>query len=580
MKVSLVRILLLLVPALCVSVPAVAGVRADSVYRCIDDAIDSADVYFQAREGRIKALKERLGRRPAPAVRYEAEFKLWEEYRPLSNDSAIVYIEMAARTAAAMGDMAAAAKCKAIEAYQCSSSGMYMEAHDLLSSIDRQGLSGDALVHYYRSRAHLYGELGWYSAVPRLKRRYAAMQQLYIDSLLSVTDESHPLYLQYMEKRMYDAGDYYGALRYNDKWMRMSGHVPTEYAIIAYYRYLDYKMLGNEAEWTYWVAMSALADIRNGTTDQASMWELANHLYTVGDDKRAYEYIDFVCGCIEKFHTSMRSMQVLPVLSTISSKYQQGMASTNHTLWILVTVVSLFAMFILALLFYVNRQRKRLAQARNELSVKNEQLTALNADMKQAMDSLDKSNRQLTATGGRLNEAVAGLDESNRVKEKYIGLFLRQCSSYIDRMEAMRREQLALIKGKRYAELYDMVKKHDFRDKEQEELFEIFDSTFIRLFPTFVDEFNQLLRPDSRIVLPDQSKLTTGVRIFALIRLGIDDSSKIAEFLHYSVNTIYNYRAKIKNGAAVNRDDFEDLVKAIGSPKSVGGDKAGSACGA
>ena len=125
-----------------------------------------------------------------------------------------------------------------------------------------------------------------------------------------------------------------------------------------------------------------------------------------------------------------------------------------------------------------------------------------------------------------------------------------------------------------------MVKKHDFRDKEQEELFEIFDSTFIRLFPTFVDEFNQLLRPDSRIVLPDQSKLTTGVRIFALIRLGIDDSSKIAEFLHYSVNTIYNYRAKIKNGAAVNRDDFEDLVKAIGSPKSVGGDKAGSACGA
>ena len=136
-------------------------------------------------------------------------------------------------------------------------------------------------------------------------------------------------------------------------------------------------------------------------------------------------------------------------------------------------------------------------------------------------------------------------------------------------MDAMRRDVFTMLKAKRYAELYDMVKNHDFRDKEQEELFEIFDSTFIRLFPTFVDEFNQLLKPDSRISLPDQSKLTTGIRIFALIRLGIDDSSKIAEFLHYSVNTIYNYRAKIKNGAAVNREEFEDLVKAIGLPKGV-----------
>ena len=230
----------------------------------------------------------------------------------------------------------------------------------------------------------------------------------------------------------------------------------------------------------------------------------------------------------------------------------------------------LFVLLVLASLFYVNRQRKRLARVRDELSEKNGQLTRLNDEMKQTLANLDESNRRLTQTGNLLNNAVTGLDESNRVKEKYIGLFLRQCSTYIDRMENMRREQLSMIKGKRYAELYDMVKTHDFRNREQEELFQIFDSTFIRLFPTFVDDFNMLLRPENRIVLSDQSKLTTGIRIFALIRLGIDDSSKIAEFLHYSVNTIYNYRAKIKNGAVVNRDEFEDLVKSIGLPKRVG----------
>ena len=351
--------------------------------------------------------------------------------------------------------------------------------------------------------------------------------------------------------------------------MRLRGHVPTEFAVIAFYRYLDYKMLGNEAEWTYWLAMSALANIRNGTTDQASMWELAQHMYTTGDYERANRYIDFAGACVRKFHTALRSYQVLPVLSVISKKYQADMASTNRMLYVALVAASVFALTVLCFAAYLVRQRRRLAAAQASLREGNERLTKLNGEMQKALHDLDLSNRRLTATGEQLNAAVAGLDESNRVKEKYIGLFLRQCSSYIERMDHMRRDVLAMVKAKRYGELYDMTKSHGFRDKEQEELFEIFDSTFIRLFPTFVDEFNQLLRPDFRMALPDQSKLNTGVRIFALIRLGIDDSSKIAEFLHYSVNTIYNYRARIKNGAAVSRDEFEDMVRSIGLPRRV-----------
>ena len=311
----------------------------------------------------------------------------------------------------------------------------------------------------------------------------------------------------------------------------------------------------------------ALNDVRNAVMDQGALWELANAMYIKGDLRRSYRYINFASDCAARFGTRLRYLQITPVIANVDKMWQMRGRRENAWLKTVIAVSAGFLVIVLSLLFYLMRQRRRLTQTKSELSRKNEQLLTLNSEMKQTLTDLDTANRRLVAAGDRLNEAVANLDESNRVKEKYIGLFLRQCSSYIDRMDSMRREQLALIKGKRYAELYDMVKTHDFRDKDQEELFEIFDSTFIRLFPTFVDEFNQLLRPESRIVLPDQSKLTTGVRIFALIRLGIDDSSKIAEFLHYSVNTIYNYRAKIKNGAAVGRDEFEDLVKAIGSPK-------------
>ena len=72
------------------------------------------------------------------------------------------------------------------------------------------------------------------------------------------------------------------------------------------------------------------------------------------------------------------------------------------------------------------------------------------------------------------------------------------------------------------------------------------------------------LRPEAQLSVEKDGQLSTSIRIFALIRLGINDSSKIAEFLHYSVNTIYNYRARVKKGAKGDKDDFEEKVKMIG----------------
>ena len=156
------------------------------------------------------------------------------------------------------------------------------------------------------------------------------------------------------------------------------------------------------------------------------------------------------------------------------------------------------------------------------------------------------------------------MGESNRVKDEYVGRFIHLCSFYIDRLDEMRKQVNKMVKGKDLNALHRFTSDSELRDKNLTELYEMFDSTFLHLFPNFVDDFNALLRPECRITLPEPGVLNTDVRIFALIRLGIEDSSRIAEFLHYSVNTIYNYRAKIKNGALGDRDTFEATVKAIG----------------
>ena len=171
------------------------------------------------------------------------------------------------------------------------------------------------------------------------------------------------------------------------------------------------------------------------------------------------------------------------------------------------------------------------------------------------------ANERLNEMNHSLNEMNQSLNESNKMKEVYIGRFLRLCAIYVDKIETMRKRVVKLVKAR---ELNKLLEQMQAGEAYMGELYEYFDSAFLKLFPDFVEEFNALLKPKERIVLEDDSRLSTTLRIFALIRLGIEDSSKIAEFLHYSVNTIYNYRAKIKNSAICDREEFEQRVKQIG----------------
>ena len=185
--------------------------------------------------------------------------------------------------------------------------------------------------------------------------------------------------------------------------------------------------------------------------------------------------------------------------------------------------------------------------------------------MKQSNEQLSVLNRQLSSLNDRLRESNLKLSDANRVKEEYVGRFMRMCSIYVDRLDGMRKRVNRLVKAGRYDELKELTRSMEPKEQELDELYVNFDTAFLHLFPNFVDCFNELLCPEEQVQLTGKERLNTTVRICALIRLGIDDSSKIAKFLHYSANTIYNYRARVKNGARVDRDTFEERVKAIGT---------------
>ena len=368
------------------------------------------------------------------------------------------------------------------------------------------------------------------------------------------------------------------AMSINDEWMKTVEPGSHPYALVALYRYIEYKLQRDTIQMLYWLTESVLADIRNAAMDQGSMWELANELMLSGDVDRASRYISYTSDCANRYgsrqrnwpsryisYTSdcanrygsrQRNWQIAPLLTHIANEYKSQSERTTSQLWGALAVISILALLLLGALFFVHSRNTQLHVARNDLKTSNDELASANSLLASQKDELAALNGQLSMVNNQLTE-------SNRVKEEYIGRFMSLCAQYIDKLDNYRKMVNKKMKNKELDELFQISKSTELKEKELEELYENFDTVFLHLFPNFVDDFNALLQPEMQIHPKEENRLTTDIRIFALIRLGFEDSSKIAEFLHYSVNTIYNYRARIKNGALGNREQFENKVKTL-----------------
>ena len=531
----------------------------DSILQCIDEAISVSDQYVQKKKERIAYLKSRADQAETLSAKYELTYQLYAEYLPFVNDSAIYYLERCSDIALQMGDDSKAGGCLSLTALCCSNAGMYVESEAILKTINPEKLHGIDLGLYYYASGHISGELAYYGKFENMRRQYAETSTNYFLLAQKYLPVGHKYYNQCREMLAQGRKDFRQALAINNEWLHNVKPGSAEYALISFYRYLDYKALGDSIQMMYSLGESVLADIRNAVMDQGSMWEMANLLMANGDVDRSYRYICFTSDCADRFGSRQRLSYISPLLSRIAQVYKAKEERSNRSLRYTITAISILSLLLLIALVYVHRKRNQLAITRDHLALSNNKLQDTNAQLSSLNNQLSSLNSQLTTLNSQLSEA-------NRVKDEYVGRFLSLCSIYIDKLEDIRKKVIKRVKNRQYAELVELTRSVEFSNKESNELYANFDTAFLQLFPTFVDDFNALLKPQNRITQPDNNTLNTPIRIFALIRLGISDSSKIAEFLHYSVNTIYNYRANIKNGAVGDRTEFEDKVKKIGMP--------------
>ncbi len=545
------RITALLALIFCIGLSAQ---ETDSLVVVLEKDMANRETYVAAKEQRIKQLKQFLAEPGLPdAEAWNYNNRLAKEYIPYQLDAALASLGANIRLAGKMGSIPLLYEAKIQLADVMSSSGNYIEADDVLSQIDRRRLPENLLKKYYYAQMWLNYRLRFYSPLEETKKKYTQLYIAYADSLVTGLEATSELYLSVAETRFREQGAFAKAREANQQRLAMAKPGERNYSSIAFFLAQSYLAEKNTDQYKKYLTLSAVSDIRAAVKDNASLAALAIQLFKEGDIERAHNYINFAFEDASFYNSRLRHISISNVLPIINKAYETGIQQQKEKLQGYLIVISLLSVLLLFTVFYIVRQLKSLSRARKNLQAANDNLSELN-------NKLQAANTEL---GGLYSE----LSETNRVKEYYIGNLLNLCSEYLDKLDTYRKTVKKMIVGKQVAELFERTKSSQLIDEELEIFYKNFDAIFLHIYPDFVEQLNSMLIPEERIVLKKGELLTTELRIFALIRLGISDSSKIAKLLRYSVNTIYNYRVKIKNKAAESREDFENRVMQIGSFK-------------
>jgi len=520
---------------------AIDRLAVDSVEKELQNTLARKLEFERIKLREIFQTKQRLHKNVDPENRYKLHSKLYEEFRTYQMDSAIYYVNLNLKIANDLQDKFKHNQSAIQLASLYSSAGRFIESNDILKGIPRNGLETELLADYYRTYSDFYSHYGQSTNYIE----YFTRSEIYRDSLLAVIPKNSVDYRLILATRNVFSNNQDKAEAELLQLLQEYKEPQHERAVIAYLLGIVHKSKSDREKQIYYFTMSAITDIKNSVKDNASLQSLALVYFEKNDIDKAYIYIqealDDALFCNVRYRT-IENSSFYPI---INSAFQEKEQARKKQLTGFLYTISIMSFLLLLVLIIVYLQMKHIKKARKHVSDVNQELQLLNAE-------LLKVNKDL--------------QETNLIKEEYMAQFFELCSSYIDKLDHNRKSMLKKLSNKQYDELNKELKSQDYIKTELDDLYHNFDVIFLSLYPTFILEFNKLLKPEEQITLKPDELLNSELRIFALIRLGISDSTKIACFLRYSLRTVYNYRVKVKNKVVGSKEDFDERIKEIGKP--------------
>lgn len=496
----------------------------------LNEAIKSADLYMEEKTRHLDSISSVLKKLPAGDLkkRWRLSQSLSEGYIGVRADSALYYSDLGIEIAKEAGLQTELYKSRIARINALSTAGIFIAALPEFEALDSVAKTREMKILYWRSGRRLFGYMSVYlEANQRFYDDYNARYMQYDDSLMQNLPEGDNMRSFYQAERFVSNGKYEDA---REILMKLVEKLPEEsnlYGMAAYQLGVVSQFQGNNHDYAAWLAKASISDIKGCVKDGIALPALAEWLYHRGELDIAFEYINFALEESTSGDVRMRTVAIAQLLPIIDDAYREKINASRDELmvyFILVTFLLIISIGLAILMFRMIRRGRQ-------------------------------SERKLARTA--------------EMQENYIGNFIGLSSTYATRLERLQKLVMRKLSSGQGDDLLKMIKSGRFGDDSyNDDFYKIFDSAFLDIYPDFIAGVNALLRPEERIVLDNPRELTPELRIYALVRLGVNESTRISQILNYSVSTIYSYRNRMRK-RALDRDKFEEEVMHIG--KSLGG---------
>jgi tetratricopeptide (TPR) repeat protein len=515
---------------------AFASPKTDSLLTELKRELTRKKIYDDQKEVHIKQLKVSLS--TVPSANYNLRYRLcsniYEEYKVYQFDSAYVYINKMQNISNILQDAPKQSDCKLKLGFILLSAGMFKEAFDCFNGIDVHLLNNDLKIQYYSLRARAHSDLADYDNNIYYSQYNNELSITYLDSTIALCKPNSYDYLMQQGNKQVRLGDLKKPSEYYTRLLNSYPLTTHQRAMVATGLSAFYKEPSQIGERTDLLIIGVINDIRSSTKETLASFELGDLLYRNGNIKDAYIFINQAMDDAEYYGARLRKIKIGAVLPVVAAEKLVLMEKEKNKFLVYLLSIAAVSILVLMIFFIIFNQLKRLKVKEKIIEEKNQQLESIN----------DK------------------LIEDTHIKEEYIGYFFNVISGYILKLEKLKRNIDRKLAAKKYEDIQLTVNEINIK-KERDLLFYTFDHIFLKIFPNFITVFNSLFRPEDQIWPKDHEVLNTDLRIFALIRMGINDNETIANILEYSVNTIYVYKMRIKARSILPGDQFDEKIMSI-----------------
>ncbi|MBK0378406.1 DUF6377 domain-containing protein [Mucilaginibacter segetis] len=516
--------------------PGFAAENTDSLLNELKMEIGRKNIYDNAKIERIKNLKQLYHNTPENNhdVQYNICLKLYDEYKSYQYDSAYVYVNKLKDISKAMNDKPKAYYSKIKLGFILLSSGMFKETFDCMDKIDVSALTDSMKVEYYFIMYRCNTDLAKYNSDQYFAPDYTNEGNKYIDSAIRLSKPGSVDQIYYTGLKHINANDNYNGsfqlkkLVFNNAPISMHMRAMISCSLGQIYINSDKRKEGINL-----LIESAIADIKSSTKETVALFTLAEQLYKDGNIKDAYTFIQLAKADADFYGARQRKIQIGAILPLVAAEELNHSEREKNKIMMYLVAITALASLVILFLIMIYKQLDKLKHKERIIEEKNTQLKHINYK----------------------------LVEDGHIKEEYIGQFFKIISGYILKLEKLKMSIDTKLSIKKYDDIKQLVNNINIKE-EREVLYYSFDHIFLKIFPNFISVFNSQFEEKDQIWPQEHEVLNTDLRIFALIKMGINDNETIAKILEYSVNTIYVYRMRIK-AKSINPDQFEQRLMDI-----------------